>query len=145
MSDVFFDGSEDDEKVLNNEPMIPDGDYKVFLVEVTKDDSRNNPLCKMYTCKFSIADGPYQGLGFTNRMVYEHPSSEYAVKLGRARFKSLCKALCGQERITSSTQIQNKSCLLKLKNKESKNGYMNLEIIQCTSTYETKTPDDCPF
>ena len=130
MSNVFFDGSNDDESVLESLGKLPDGAYKVCVAEASKEWAKNSPGVGLLKCELDVLDDDYLGRKIYSNFIFIHPRSERAVKIGRARFKEICVAATGDAKIDAPEDLYGKPFYVKMVTRTQANGRENFEIRQ---------------
>jgi hypothetical protein len=130
---TFFDGSDVDEKVLDNLGTLPDGDYKVVTSEVSKEWSTKSPGVGFCKCVFEVVEGDFMGRKIFSNFIFKHPSSDKAVEIGRARFKLLCLAALGSAVLESEQELYGKPIYLQMKTRTSKKGGSSFDIQKISS------------
>lgn len=125
---TFFDGSQDDEKVLDSLGQLPDGAYHVCVANLDKQWSRNNNKVGLLKAEFDVLNEEWQGRKIFQNFIMVHPTSPRAVEIGRARFKKICLAATGEPVIETPEDIQGKPFYLKMKNRPQRNGQSSFEI-----------------
>lgn len=144
MSQVFFDGTQDNESVLDSLGNLPDGDYRVCVARLEKKWSRNNTQVGLLSAEFDVLDEQYLGRKIFQNFIFKHPTSPRAVEIGRARFKKICLAATGEAVIESPDDVAGKPFYLRMKNKPQRNGQNSFEIegISSEPFEDTAPPTD---
>lgn len=124
----FFDGSQDDESVLDSLGNLPDGQYKVCLAEASKEMSKRSHGVGFVKCEFEVLDDQYLGRKIFQNLIFLHPSSPRAVEIGRARFKKICLSAGETDKIQDPSELYGKPFYLKMRNKMQRNGQTSFEI-----------------
>lgn len=141
---MFFDGSQDDESILDNMGALPDGEYKVCLAHASKEWSRNNPEVGLLKCEFECLDEAYEGRKIFQNFILKHPTSPKAVEIGRAKFKKICLAALEKPAIETPDELYGKPIVLKMKNRKQKNGQDSFELEKIYSTTEAQAMSYTP-
>lgn len=137
---MFFDGTNDDEGVLNSFGQLPDGVYKVVLAQASKEWSRNNSEVGLLKCEFDILDEQYLGRKIFSNFILKHPQSPIAVEIGRAKFKKICLAAIGKPAIERPEDLAGKPFYLKMKTRTQKNGRESFDIDDISADALTSSP-----
>lgn len=127
---MFFDGSQDDTSVLDKMGTMPDGDYKVCVAMVSQERSQRQPDVAMLKCEFEVLGGVFDGRKIFQNFIIEHPRSEAAVKIGRAKFKKICQAAVHKESIEHAEELYGCPFYVKMKTRQQKNGYKSFDIVE---------------
>lgn len=115
----FYDGTQDDETILENFEPLPDGDYLCNIAEVGERVSQKNPNVEYYGTEFEVIKGDHAGRKIYGNFVYKH-HNEKAVNIGRARMKQLCIAAVGTARIDRAEQLFGKTVTVRIRTKPDK-------------------------
>ena len=90
----FYDGSGDDETVLESMGTIPEGDYLCIVQNVQDCQSKVNPANRYYSVEFEVCQGQFMGRKLFNNFNYQNPNHK-AVQIGRALMKQFVVAALG--------------------------------------------------
>ena len=131
----FFDGQNDDEKILDSIGLIlPAGDYLTVVRSLTKEQAQNNPNTLMFKVEIEVIQGKFMGRKIWENFIYQH-EKKITVDIGRARMKQLCMSIVGTPGIGSPDQLYNQPFTTRLGNK-TKAGIVTESFVEKTGPKE---------
>jgi hypothetical protein len=119
--ETFYDGSGDDETVVDSSGLIPPNDYLCVVKLIQQKQVKSNPNNNYMNVKFHIIDGDFRGRVFYNNYNVKN-SNETAQRIGRGEFKKLVLSTIGSPILTLASDLYDKPITVRTKVKHEK-GY----------------------